>query len=265
MLWNAKNNQGWLMIIYRVPSTPSTSRVTIWKKVKELGAFFLQQSVYILPNLPVTKEAVDSLKDQIQHLGGECKILEVPSLGEEQGKEAIAGFNKNREEEYTEVFKACRELSQEIDEESKTEDFHFADLEENEKHLQRVRELLDNVIKRDYFGSDFRVKATRMLNECEEKFGAFSHEVYSREGIVTDEKKPVVKADTCTKYSQEKVYSRGELLTSMREMVNSLSRDDLVIGDKKVEPLSESVTLEWDYRENKEVKALEIRISWPSS
>jgi hypothetical protein len=48
-------------------------------------------------------------------------------------------------------------------------------------------------------------------------------------------------------------------------MVDRLGRNDLIIGDKKVEPLSESVTLEWDYRENKEAKALEIRISWPSS
>ena len=76
----------------------------------------------------------------------------------EQEKEVIEGFNSNREEEYTEVIKACNELLQEINEESKTEDFHFADLEENEKHLQRVRELLDNVMERDYFNSTFRAK-----------------------------------------------------------------------------------------------------------
>ena len=70
-------------------------------------------------------------------------------------KEVIAGFNSNREEEYVEVIKACKELSQEIDEESRAEDFHFADLEENEKHLQRVKELLDNVVKRDYFDFHF--------------------------------------------------------------------------------------------------------------
>ena len=62
------------MIIYRVPSTPSTSRVTVWKRVKELGAYLLQQSVYILPNLPDVKEAVNQLKEQIHHLGGESKV-----------------------------------------------------------------------------------------------------------------------------------------------------------------------------------------------
>jgi DNA-binding transcriptional regulator PaaX len=96
MLSNSKNHQGWLIIIYRVPSTPSTSRVTVWKKVKELGGYLLQQSVYILPNLPATREAINLLKELIQRLGGECKILEVASLGESQEKEIIAGFNKNR-------------------------------------------------------------------------------------------------------------------------------------------------------------------------
>ena len=183
MLQNLIHDKGWLIIIYRVPSTPSTSRVTIWKRVKELGAFLLQQSVYILPNTPATKEALNSLKEQIQHLGGECKVLEIASLGEAQEKEVVTGFNSNREEEYTEVIKACKELSEEIDEESKTEDFHFADLEENEKHLQRVKELMDSVVNRDYFESISKSKAIQMVNECAEKFEVFSHEVFSREGI----------------------------------------------------------------------------------
>jgi hypothetical protein len=255
-------NQGWLIIIYRVPTTPSTSRVTVWKKVKELGAFLLQQSVYILPKLQVTEEAMRALKEQIQHLGGECKVLEIASLGEEQEKEVIAGFNNNREEEFIEVIKACKELSQEIDEESKTEDFHFADLEENEKHLQRVKELLENVIKRDYFKSHSRAMAVQMVNECAEKFEAFSHEVFSREGIVTDEKRPVISLDMGTKHKQKKNYNRVELIGKLREIINNLNRNTLEVGAKKVSPLTDQTILEWDYKENNQENALEIKIAW---
>jgi hypothetical protein len=265
MLQVSNSNPGWLIIIYRVPSTPSTSRVTVWKRVKLLGAFLLQQSVYILPNLPVTKEAIGALKEQIQHLGGECKILEIASLGDQQEKEVIAGFNKNREEEYVEVVKACRELSQEIDDESKTEDFHFADLEENEKHLQRVRELLDSVIKRDYFEADIRAKAIRLFSECEEKFAAFSHEVYSREGIVTDDRKPSVFLDVGTEFRQNAVFGRAELITRLREIVNNLNSGTLEIGGKKVGSLSDQVVLEWDIRENQEENILEIIVRWANT
>ena len=123
-----------------------------------------------------------------------AKLIEIASLGEEQEKEVIAGFNRNREEEYTEVIKACNELLHEIEEESKTEDFHFADLEENEKHLQRVRELLESVAGRDYFGSPLQAKAVALMKECQQKFEEFSQEVFSREGIVSEDKKPSTRA-----------------------------------------------------------------------
>ncbi len=257
--------RGWLIIIYRVPSTPSTSRVTVWKRVKELGAYFLQQSVYILPNSESTREAVNTLKEQIQHLGGECKVLEIPSLGEEQEKEVIKGFNGNREEEYTEVMKACKELLQEIDEESIAEDFHFADLEENEKHLQRVRELLDSVIERDYFESNSKSKATEMVKRCEEKFEIFSHEVFSREGGVSDEKKISGVLESISKNRQKKVYDRNALIARLLEIVNGLKRNKLEVGTKKVKPLSEESILEWDYKASKEENALEIKVSWKNS
>jgi hypothetical protein len=145
MFADTNNNARWLMVIYHVPSTPSTSRVMVWKKVKELVAYLLQQSDYIVPNLPQVRDPVNHLKEQIHHLGGESKIIEIASLGEDQEKEVIAGFNTNREEEYVEVVKACNELLHKIEDESRAQDFHFADLEENNKHLQRVKELLDNV------------------------------------------------------------------------------------------------------------------------
>jgi hypothetical protein len=265
VLYNVQNNNGWLIIIYRVPSTPSTSRVTIWKRVKGLGAFLLQQSVYILPNLQNTKEAVNALKEQILHVGGECKILEIASLGDVQEKEVITGFNNNREEEYIEVLKACDELLREIDEESKTEDFHYADLEENEKHLQRVRELLENVIERDYFGCLSKAKAVKLFSECEEKFSAFSHEVYSREGIVSDEKKLSLILDTSTKNKQKITYNRSELIVRLREIISSLNRNSLEVGSNKVNPLADHAVLEWDYKENKEENTLEIKIIWANA
>jgi hypothetical protein len=252
---------GWLILIYRVPSSTSTSRVTIWKRVKELGALLLQQSVYILPNIPATREAVNNLKELIQHLGGESKILEIASLGEEQEREVIAGFNNNREEEYIEVIKACKELLSEIEEESKTEDFHFADLEENEKHLQRVHDLLDNVTKRDYFGSQLKEKAISMFAECEKKFGAFSEEVYSRAGILSDEKRSPMTFDF-TANRETKNLARADIISQLRETVNKLNHDSLTIGGKKVMPLPEKASLEWGYKDRGDENSLTIKVSW---
>jgi hypothetical protein len=259
----SKDIHGWLMIIYRVPSTTSTSRVTVWKRVKELGAYLLQQSVYILPNMPQVKEAVNQLKEQIHHLGGESKVIEIASLGEEQEKEVIDGFNKNREEEYIEVVKACNELLHEIEEESKTEDFHYADLEENEKHLQRVRELLDSVAGRDYFGSSLQAKAVVLMKECQQKFEEFSQEVFSREGIVGEDKK--LPPEPGKKHKERQPLSKKELSGKIQEIVNNLNRNVLEVGGKKVVELADTVVLEWEYLERKGEKSLELKIEWVSS
>ena len=79
---------GWFIIIYKVPSNPSTARVTVWKKTKEMGALPLQQSVYILPNLHELKGALDRLKEQIQQFGGESRVIEITSLEQAQDKES---------------------------------------------------------------------------------------------------------------------------------------------------------------------------------
>ncbi len=255
-----KNNL-WLMIVYRVPSSPSTSRVTIWKKLKELGAYQMQQSLYILPNRPEVKEKVDLLKELVERLGGESKIIEIASFGDGQENEVIAGFNKNREEEYTEVIKACTELLNEIDEESRTEDFHFADLEENEKHLQRVKELFDSVESRDYFSSPLHEHAASMMDDCSRKFETFGNEVYSRAESGPEREMPIGRV---TK-SESMSIDRQALGSKIDDLVQELVRGGLEIGGRAVGKLPSMVTLDYEYKEDRQKRSLEIKISWTAA
>jgi hypothetical protein len=260
MFSESSRNHGWLMIIYRVPTTPSTSRVTVWKKVRELGAYLLQQSVYVLPNTPEVKESVGRLKELTVHFGGECKVIEIASLGEEQEKEVIAGFNKNREEEYTEVVKACEELLQEIDQESKAQDFHFADLEENEKHLQRVKELLEAVKNRDYFGSPLGGRALELIDECQKKFESFSQEVFSRDVVMNEDKR--LAADAGFGHREEFTLSRSALSSRVQSIISDLERGALHLDKKAVGNLPESITLTAEFREHKSERLLLLTVSW---
>jgi CRISPR/Cas system-associated endoribonuclease Cas2 len=257
MLSKKESNQGWLMIIYHVPSTPSTSRVTVWKKVKELGAYFFQQSVYVLPHLPYVREEVNRLKEQIHHLGGESRIIEIASLGEDQ--EVIAGFNSNRAEEYAEVIKVCKELSDEID----NEDLNFASLEENEKHLQRIKELLDNVKKRDYFDSPLQSKAVELMKDCHSKLEIFGHKVYSRESKEMEDKKQPL--EIVENRIQRCSVNKKTLAKKINGIVHGLTNGILEVDNTKVGELSSPVTLECEFKEHKNERSLEIRIEWTYS
>jgi hypothetical protein len=262
MLSDRTGSNGWLMIIYRLPSTPSTSRVTVWKRVKELGAHLLQQSVYILPNLPQLRDPVNRLKEQIIHLGGEGKIIEVASLGEDQEKEVVAGFNKNREEEYVEVVKACNELLHEIEAESRAQDFHFADLEENEKHLERVKALCDSVTGRDYFGSALQPKAVALMRECQQRFEEFSNEVFSRDGIVAEDRR--LPLEGTRRHMRRLLLPKNELAARIQELMGHLVNSTLEVDGKRVDVLAETVALDLEYSEHKTEKTLQLRIEWTS-
>ena len=50
----------WIVINYTVPREPSRMRVSLWRKLKKMGAVNIQQSMWILP---LTDENFDLLKE----------------------------------------------------------------------------------------------------------------------------------------------------------------------------------------------------------
>ncbi len=268
---DAKEIRGWLTIIYKVPSSPSTARVTVWKKTKELGALSLQQSVYIMPNLPDLRDTVSQLKEQIQQFGGECKLLEIASLEEAQENEIIAGFNKLRNQEYEELIGECEAFLREIEKESEAGKFIFAELEEIEKRLQGLKEWFNLIVKRDFFGADRREKVSSILEECEDKLDSFSQEVFSHEETAAKESKisiPSLKLKEESKEGKQKareIYSRDRLIARLKEVVGKLEESSLDVGGVPVGKLPESATLELKYKARRGGKALEIEIEWQDS
>lgn len=268
---SAKKFRGWSVIIYKVPSSPSTIRVTVWKKIKELGALPLQQSVYVLPNLPELKDAIDQLQQQIQQSGGEFKLLEVASLEESQEEELIEGFNRLRNEEYEEIMEECEAFFQEIERETKVEKFYFSEVEEIEKRLQGLKQWFNIVVRRDFFRVELRDKVSKTLKECEERFDGFSQKVFSREEAIAKDSKfsmSTLKLKEKVKGGERKVrtvYSRDQLLTRLKEVVNKLEGKSLKVGEELVGNLSESAVLELKYKVRRGIKSLEIEIEWQDS
>jgi hypothetical protein len=56
---------GWLVLIYRVPPEPTRLRSTVWRRIKSLGAIYLQNSAAALPANAVTERALRKLRREI--------------------------------------------------------------------------------------------------------------------------------------------------------------------------------------------------------
>src|SRR4051812_31353986 len=62
----------WALLAYRLPREPSTPRITVWRKLKRLGAVQLVDGLVTLPADPATVEAFDWLAEEIVDAGGEA-------------------------------------------------------------------------------------------------------------------------------------------------------------------------------------------------
>src|SRR5438093_12458121 len=70
----------WLQLTYKVPSEPSQKRVWVWRHLQNLGAFALQNSIYLLPFSEEVEKHFRQLAHEIREMGGEVSIFSVMAL-----------------------------------------------------------------------------------------------------------------------------------------------------------------------------------------
>jgi hypothetical protein len=70
----------WLLLLYSVPREPTANRVSVWRKLKRLGAILLHDAVWVLPPSPRTIEELRWLAAEIRERGGDALLWEA-SLG----------------------------------------------------------------------------------------------------------------------------------------------------------------------------------------
>jgi hypothetical protein len=170
---------GWLLLIYRVPSEPTRLRSTVWRRIKSLGAIYLQNSAAALPASPSAERALRRLRREILDMSGTAVLMSCDVLAGEQ--EVRASFQAARNDEYEEIVDKCEDFLQQVKKEYAANHFTYAELEENEVDLVKLRNWLAKVRDRDAFGADGRQATEKALEQCEESLEAYAARVYAEE------------------------------------------------------------------------------------
>ncbi len=182
-----RTDQGtWLLLIYRIPAEHSSARTTIWREVKRLGALSLQHAVFLLPLSDANRAAYARLSRRIEEYGGDATILETTSPTDGWHEKTAERFNAARNEEYEEVVDETERFREEIDRERRKGKFTFAELEDEESNLERLRKYLAQVEARDTFGAPGRSQASAEVDHCAEVLDTFAQEIYDRQSAVDD-------------------------------------------------------------------------------
>src|SRR5205814_2783891 len=97
----------WLLLTYKVPPEPATKRVALWRRLKGMGAIYLQNGVCLLPKTDDHARRLKMLENEVAEIGGETVILETIALDRSQEDKVVARFQADRDEAYRELIDKC--------------------------------------------------------------------------------------------------------------------------------------------------------------
>ena len=93
----------WVLLVYRIPREPTSSRALIWRKLKRLGALLLHDAVWVLPATPWTREQFQWLAVEIGELEGEAYLWESRLLLNGQEDALVRQFQARVDAAYQEI------------------------------------------------------------------------------------------------------------------------------------------------------------------
>jgi hypothetical protein len=80
----------WVLLAYRLPREPSTPRISVWRKLRRLGAVQLVDGLVALPASTRNQEQFDWLADEVLDAGGEAWTW-TATPGSKDQQRALAG------------------------------------------------------------------------------------------------------------------------------------------------------------------------------
>lgn len=167
------------MLVYRIPSEPTRLRAAVWRRLKGLGAVYLQNAVAVLPQGAAAERALRALRHEIQEMGGTSQLLKAEALAGHD--DLVAIFNKARDEEYGEVVSRCQDFLAEIETETKASHFTYPELEENDEDLTKLRGWFEKVAARDVLQAARRGEAQEAIERAMLALEGFAERVYAAE------------------------------------------------------------------------------------
>jgi hypothetical protein len=133
----------WSLLAYRMPREPSTPRITVWRKLRKLGAVQLVDGLVALPADPATVEAFDWLADEVIEAGGEAWTWRARPGSKEQQAALRSRASAAVVEEFRALIVSAKDAA----------------AEPTSRALGRLRRELRAIEARDRFGVPEREKA----------------------------------------------------------------------------------------------------------
>jgi hypothetical protein len=184
---NDAQREPWLLVTASSAGATDSLRVAIWRKLRSLGALYLQQSISVLPARPDVEREVRRLVDRVRANGGTARVLRITFEDADEEAQLVAELQAARDDEYAEVLERVPAFLDELHDERERDRATYEEVEESEADLERFRAWLTKIDRRDYFGAPRRAEAHAAVERCARALEVFELEAFARDSQPTIE------------------------------------------------------------------------------
>jgi hypothetical protein len=183
--------ESWLLVTASTAGATDSLRVAIWRKLRSLGALYLQQSVCVLPARPDVEREIRRLVDRARASGGAVRVLRITFEDGNEQAQLVAELQAARDDEYAEVLERVPAFLDELRSERDRDRATYEEVEESEADLERFRAWLAKIDRRDYFGAPRRAEAHAAVERCVRALEIFESEAFTRDSQPVAERPPL--------------------------------------------------------------------------
>ena len=183
--------ESWLLVTASTAGATDSLRVAIWRKLRSLGALYLQQSVCVLPARPDVAREIRRLVERARASGGAVRVLRINFEDGNEQAQLVAELQAARDDEYAEVLERVPAFLDELRSERDRDRATYEEVEESEADLERFRAWLAKIDRRDYFGAPRRAEAHAAVQRCVRALEIFESEAFTRDSQPVAERPPL--------------------------------------------------------------------------
>ncbi len=132
----------WALLSYRIPRDPSTPRIAVWRKLKNLGVEQIGDGLVALPDDARTREHLEWIAADVVRAGGEAAVW-VAHTSRTTSEQIATQMRAARNLEYRSLIAEAAESGTSTD----------------KRTLQRFRRTVRKIERRDYFKAPLRDRA----------------------------------------------------------------------------------------------------------
>jgi hypothetical protein len=163
----AEAPQRWLILVHQLPPRPSNLRVRVWRRLQQIGAVVLRNSLYVLPAGEEAREDFNWVREEITASGGQVSVLEAAAVDGYTDGELRHQFRAQRTADYEALVAEIRRIREQAHRRKRP-----TTAADRARVLRGLRERFAAIQSRDYFGAAGGPLVEQALRDLDEPAGA---------------------------------------------------------------------------------------------